>query len=225
MIFRASIPEIRERLVQPFQVHPLARFGGVGVYAYRSHGEVARHHHPEFDEVFLVYEGLVTFWIDGWERTLKPDELIRVPRGVAHRSGSRVPSLVLLFRKDGMPERRDGDFRVGGTMAAPPVPVRVHEQLRAHPFFTPVPLLEADGVRYQGMWGRGASPWWESHGPSFLLLLRGEIALEASGWEEGGSVSGILAPGELAVLPTGARWRWESGEPAVLLWVEDLPPA
>ena len=89
MIFRASIPEIRESLVEPFQVYPIARFGTVHVYAYRSFGEVTRHRHPEFDEVFLVYEGLVTFWTDRQEVTLKPDELIRIPRGMAHRSGSR----------------------------------------------------------------------------------------------------------------------------------------
>ncbi|MFN3928404.1 MAG: cupin domain-containing protein [Thermoflexus sp.] len=222
MIFRASIPEIRESLVQPFQIHTVARFGSVHVYAYRSYGEVARHRHPEFDEVFLVYEGLVTFWTDRHELTLKPDELIRIPRGMAHRSGSRVPSLVLLFRRDFMPERWDGHFQISEPEIDPLIHVRIHEQLQGQPDFTPVFLLEANAVRYHGVRGSGLSPEWEVRGASFLLLLRGEIALEVTGpaWSE--SVSGILAPGELAVLPRGARWRWESRTPSVLLWVEDI---
>ncbi len=221
MIFRASIPEIRESLVQPFQVYPIARFGTVHVYAYRSHGEITRHRHPEFDEVFLVYEGLVTFWTDRQELTLKPDELIRIPRGMAHRSGSRVSSLVLLFRKDFMPERRNGDFRIGDPDVESLTAVRIHERLRAHLDFTPVLLLEADAVRYHGLRGSGSSPEWETRGSAFLLLLRGEVAIEASrpDWPE--PARGILAPGELAVLPPGTRWRWESQEPSVLLWVED----
>lgn len=221
MIFRASIPEIRESLAQPFQVYPIARFGDVHVYAYRSYGEIPRHRHPEFDEVFLVYEGLVTFWVDRQELTLKPDELIRIPRGMAHRSGSRVSSLVLLFRRDFMPERRNGDFRVSEPTEGPLITVRIHERLPTHPPFTPVLLLEADAVRYQGLRGSGSSPEWETRGPSFLLLLQGEIALDVHGLEGSGSVSGILAPGELAVLPPGVRWRWESPTPSVLLWVED----
>ncbi len=221
MIFRASIPEIRESLVQPFQVYPIARFGTVHAYVYRSYGEVVRHRHPEFDEVFLIYEGLVTFWTDHQELTLKPDELIRIPRGMAHRSGSRVPSLVLLFRKDFMPERRNGDFRISDSTVESLTTVRIHERLRAYPDFTPVPLLEANAVHYRGLRGSGSSPEWETRGPTFLLLLRGEIAMEAyqPGWPE--PARGILAPGELAVLPPGTRWRWESREPSVLFWVED----
>ncbi len=221
MIFRASIPEIRESLVQPFQVYPIAQFGAVRVYAYRSYGEVVRHRHPEFDEVFLIYEGLVTFWTDRQELTLKPDELIRIPRGMAHRSGSRVPSLVLLFRKDFMPERRNGDFQIGDPTVESLIPVRIHERLRAHPVFTPTLLLEADAVRYQGLRGSGLSPEWETQGPAFLLLLRGEITIEAYRFEWPEPTRGILTPGELAVLPPGTRWRWESREPSVLFWVED----
>lgn len=222
MIFRGSIPEIRESLVQPFQIHTVARFGGVHVYAYRSHGEVTRHRHPEFDEVFLVYEGLVTFWTDYQELTLKPDELIRIPRGMAHRSGSRVPSLVLLFRKDFMPERWNGRFQTSESGMDPLIAVRIHEQLRGHPDFTPLLLLEANAVRYQAIQGKGLSPEWAVQGPSFLLLLRGEVVLEAMGpaWPE--PIRGILAPGELAVLPRGTRWRWESQIPSVFLWVEDV---
>ncbi|MCS6963971.1 cupin domain-containing protein [Thermoflexus sp.] len=222
MIFRASIPEIRESLAQPFQVYPIARFGTVHVYAYRSYGEVTRHRHPEFDEVFLIYEGLVTFWTDREELTLKPDELIWIPRGMAHRSGSRVPSLVLLFRKDFMPERRNGDFRISDPTVGSPITARIHERLRAYPDFTPALLLEADAVRYHGLRGNGSSPEWKTQGPTFLLLLRGEIAMEAGrpDWPE--PVRGILAPGELAVLPPGTRWRWTSRERSVLLWVEDM---
>ncbi len=222
MIFRASIPEIRESLVQPFQVYPIARFGTVHVYAYRSFGEITRHRHPEFDEVFLIYEGLVTFWTDRQELTLKPDELIRIPRGMAHRSGSRVPSLVLLFRKDLMPERRNGDFQISEPAAESLITVRIHDHLRAYPDFTPVLLLEANAVRYQGIRGSGSSPEWETRGPAFTLLLRGEIAMEAHRPEWPEPARGILGPGELAVLPPGTRWRWESQERSVLLWVEDM---
>lgn len=221
MIFRASIPEIRESLVQPFQVYPIARFGTVHVYAYRSFGEVTRHRHPEFDEVFLIYEGLVTFWIDRRELTLKPDELIRVPRGMAHRSGSRVPSLVLLFRKDLMPERRNGDFQISEPAADSLITIRIHDHLRAYPDFTPVLLLEANAVRYRGVRGSGSSPEWETQGPAFVLLLRGEITMEAHRPEWPEPAHGILGPGELAVLPPGTRWRWESQEQSALLWVED----
>lgn len=222
MIFRASIPEIRDNLVQPFQVYLIARFGAVHAYVYRSYGEIVRHRHPEFDEVFLIYDGLVTFWSNHQELTLKPDELIRIPRGMAHRSGSRVPSLVLLFRKDFMVERRDGDFRVDVPKLETLIALRIHERLRAYPDFNLVPLLEANAVHYYGLQGSGPSPVWETRGPTFLLLLRGEISMEANHPEWPEPIYGILAPGELAVLPPGTHWRWESREPSVLLWVEDL---
>ncbi|MDW8065417.1 MAG: cupin domain-containing protein [Anaerolineae bacterium] len=222
MIFRASIPEIRDSLAQPFQVHPITQFGAVRVYVYRSHGEVSRHRHVEFDEVFLIYEGLVNFWTDREERTLKPDELIWIPRGMAHRSGSRVPSLVILFRKDFIPEHRNGNFRINGSTMTSPLTVRIHERLRAYSDFTPVLLIKADEVCYYGLQGSGCSPKWKTQGPAFLLLLRGEIKIEAHqpDWSE--PAFGILTPGEIAVLPAGTHWQWTSREPSVLFWVEDV---
>lgn len=223
MIFRASIPEIREGLVQPFQVREIARFGTIRVYAYRSLGEIARHRHLEFDEVFLVYEGLVTFWTDREEITLKPDELIRIPAGLAHRSGSRLPSLVLLFRRDLSPERWNGSFRTHEPAGARPEIARIHEALRAHPPFTWVPLLMASGVRYYGLQGNGPSPIWTTRGPMFLLLLRGEVEMMAEGPGLPEPARGILGPGELAVLPGGVHWRWQSQEPSTLLLAEGPP--
>ncbi|WP_448592034.1 cupin domain-containing protein [Thermoflexus hugenholtzii] len=222
MIFRASIPEIRELLQKPFQVYPVARLGGVQVYVYRSHGEVQKHRHPEFDEVFMVYEGLVTFGIGGEEFTLRPDELLWIPRGMAHWSGSRLPSMVLLFRRDEEPLRWNGDFRIREGPGERPVIVRIHEALQDAPPGSSRFLLEASGVRYLAVRTREGSTEWEARGPALLLLLRGELALEGEGPGFPEPTRGILAPGELAVLPPGTRGRWESERPAVLLWAENV---
>jgi quercetin dioxygenase-like cupin family protein len=43
-----------------------------------------RHIHPDFDEVFLVEDGQVDFWIDGERRAAGPGTAVYMPRGVPH---------------------------------------------------------------------------------------------------------------------------------------------
>jgi hypothetical protein len=118
--------------------------------------------------------------------------------------------------------RWNGDFRIREGPGERPVIVRIHEALQDAPPGSSRFLLEASGVRYLAVRTREGSTEWEARGPALLLLLRGELALEGEGPGFPEPARGILAPGELAVLPPGTRGRWESERPAVLLWAENV---
>jgi mannose-6-phosphate isomerase-like protein (cupin superfamily) len=47
-------------------------------------GNVARHMHPNTNEIQYIVEGTGKFWLGDTEREVKPGDLIVIPKGVAH---------------------------------------------------------------------------------------------------------------------------------------------
>jgi mannose-6-phosphate isomerase-like protein (cupin superfamily) len=60
-------------------------------------GEFVRHQHEQEDELFFVIEGTLQIEFDHETVTLKPGELIIVPKGVYHKPIAKEEVKVMLF--------------------------------------------------------------------------------------------------------------------------------
>jgi mannose-6-phosphate isomerase-like protein (cupin superfamily) len=86
----------------------VARYNDHEVRLVKVDGEFIWHKHDETDELFLVLEG--EFDLDFRDRTvtLKPGELIVVPKGIEHRPAARRGEVkLLLIDPRGMPNTGD----------------------------------------------------------------------------------------------------------------------
>lgn len=82
---------------EPWSPRTVATLNDYDLRVVRTHGEFARHSHPETDEVFLVLAGSLTIRLDDGEVTLGPGQLYVVPRGVHHQPVSTEGAEVLLI--------------------------------------------------------------------------------------------------------------------------------
>jgi mannose-6-phosphate isomerase-like protein (cupin superfamily) len=78
-------------------------------------GEFVWHRHAETDEVFIVLEGELTIEFCDGVATLRPGEMVVVPRGVEHRPHAEQECKVLLVEPAGTVNTGDA----GGEMTAP----------------------------------------------------------------------------------------------------------
>jgi mannose-6-phosphate isomerase-like protein (cupin superfamily) len=64
-------------------------------------GEYGWHSHPDSDEVFMVLEGQLFIDIEGSETIIVgPNEMVKIPAGVVHRTRSDVRTVNLCFEKE-----------------------------------------------------------------------------------------------------------------------------
>ncbi len=79
--------------------HPrvVAELNGQQVKVAKVEGPFVWHHHEHEDELFLVVEGELDLEFRDQTITLRPGELLVVPRGVEHRPVSRGETHIVLF--------------------------------------------------------------------------------------------------------------------------------
>ena len=82
---------------EPWQPRVVTQWNGNDVMVVKAHGEFVWHKHDETDELFLILEG--EFDMDFRDRTVtvKPGELLIVPRGTEHRPAARRGEVKLLL--------------------------------------------------------------------------------------------------------------------------------
>jgi mannose-6-phosphate isomerase-like protein (cupin superfamily) len=86
----------------------VARYNDNEVRLVKTEGEWVWHKHDETDELFLILDG--EFEMDFRDRTItvRPGELLVVPRGVEHRPAARKGLVkLLLIDPDGTPNTGD----------------------------------------------------------------------------------------------------------------------
>lgn len=103
-----TLADTASRIDQPFALVILGLVGDMGVHLYVAQGELDWHKHIDEDELFLVHEGGLRIDSELGKNTLYPEEALLVPKGVGHRSQSALRSVVLLFRQQVMPDRKNG---------------------------------------------------------------------------------------------------------------------
>ena len=86
----------------------VARYNDNEVRLVKTEGEWAWHKHDETDELFLILEGEFDMDFRDGTLTVKPGELLLVPRGVEHRPAARRGQVkLLLIDPDGTPNTGD----------------------------------------------------------------------------------------------------------------------
>ena len=206
--------EIARQLERPFALQQLAAVGHLGVHVYVCMGMVDWHKHPDEDELFLVHEGSINLDTEAGNLTLQAEELVVVPKGIAHRSGSRLRSVVLLVRPGVLTHRINGRRRV----MILPEELKLEKQRLAQyrrklsaPYQT-VLVAGIEDYRLELGLALGTSPDGQApRGGCFLLGMRGGLGLTA------GDEQTTLAEGEAVLLPAGVRYQLEAREEATYL--------
>jgi mannose-6-phosphate isomerase-like protein (cupin superfamily) len=192
----------------------LASVGDLALSAFVCQGQVHWHRHLDEDELFLVHEGVVAVDTERGRITLHSEELVVVPKGVGHRSGSQLRSVVLLLRPMVLTNRKNGHrhgivdtdpplekVRLARVQATLPGPYQAFAVARVEDF--DLLLLSADGF--------GPSETAPTHG-AFWLVVRGAVGIEMN---EGAGAR--LEAGELTVVPAGQAYRLSAAQPSLLL--------
>ncbi len=210
---KINITEEALKLLEPFAMTNLGYVGDLAVSMYVCQGTLAWHRHLDYDELFLVHNGMIVLESEWGSVTLRPDELAVVPKGVAHRSASMLWSIILLLHVRIFPDRRNGDRRLHA--------LRGEEQLakinvldRAKQItrpFVPQDLAQVDDFALRLFVARGSVPWRKASQEILFLVQQGRLDLFT---RDGLSV---LNAGEMAVLSQGTAYRLVAGERAVVL--------
>ena len=153
------------------------------MYAYVCQGTVQFHRHIDHDELFLVRQGWMALESEWGNLTLKPDEMVIVPKGVGHRSGAQLRAVVLLVQPAAGADRKNGRRRL---FALPrenelkkfdlmDVAARVTS-------LCPEPVADMEELTAQVVAGEGVSPLFvNALSESLWLVLQGQAQIEAEG--------------------------------------------
>lgn len=91
-----DLARVLATFTEPWAPRTVATLNDYDVRVVRTHGEFARHTHPETDELFLVLSGRLTIRLDDGEVHLGPGQLHVVPKGTPHQPASEDGAEVLL---------------------------------------------------------------------------------------------------------------------------------
>lgn len=211
-----SLADTVNKLDQPFRVVPVASIGDLSLSVFVCQGQVNWHKHLDEDELFLVHEGVVAIDTERGRLTLHSEELVVVPKGVGHRSGSQLRSVVLLLRPIVLTNRRNG-HRHGSVDTDPPLEkvrlARVQGTVPGPYQAMAVARVEDFELLLVSAQGFGPSDVAPKHG-ALWLVVRGAVGIEMS---EGAGAR--LEAGQLTVVPFGQTYRLSATEPCLLLTV------
>jgi mannose-6-phosphate isomerase-like protein (cupin superfamily) len=97
-----------ERFDERWAPKIVSRYNANEVRLVKTEGEWVWHSHPETDELFLIIEGEFDMDFRDGTVTVRPGELLLVPRGVEHRPAARRGLVkLLLIDPDGTPNTGD----------------------------------------------------------------------------------------------------------------------
>lgn len=86
----------------------VARYNGNEIRLVRTEGEWVWHKHDETDELFIILEGEFEMAFRDRVVTVRPGEMLLVPRGVEHRPAARRGQVkLILIDPDGTPNTGD----------------------------------------------------------------------------------------------------------------------
>jgi mannose-6-phosphate isomerase-like protein (cupin superfamily) len=211
----ANLSAVASRIGRPFAVMTLATVGDLALSVYICQGQVDWHRHLDEDELFLVHEGVVSLETERGNLTLHSEELAVVPKGVAHRSGSQLRSVVALMRAAVLAERKNGHRRYHRVDTDPPIEkvrlARVTPSLTTPFHAVTLARVEDFDVLLLAAQDFGPSEVAPPYG-ALWLAVRGAVGIET---EEGAGAR--LEAGELTVVPAGMAYRLHAAQPALLL--------
>jgi len=212
-----SLTDKAAQIDQPFAMVLLGLIGDIGVHLYVAQGQMDWHKHIDEDELFIVHEGGLRIDSELGKNTLYPEEALLVPKGVGHRSQSALRSVVLLFRQQILPERKNGHRNYLVTEGREPL-----AKARLSAFanensqsFEPATIATMEGYRLSFFRANGFGPAQTSPtGGTLLYVTQGAIGIEL---DDGGA---RLEQGQLTLLPPQTTYKLHAAQPAMVLKFE-----
>ncbi len=215
-MIKISVDRLAVRLTRPFLIAGLATVGYHRVSVYSCLGAMGWHRHLDEDELFLGYTGTTTIETGWGDAALPPGHLVRVPKGLPHRSYAAAPTVVLLVQTQGLPGRRNGHRPyTGGSGQVEPVSV-AQRAARLTEVYRPRRLALTDGLGVSVQVCLGAQAWHRHDGDQLILCHQGRLAVHSDSQEE------VLSPGELVVIPPNRLHRVASLEPATAITMAEV---
>jgi mannose-6-phosphate isomerase-like protein (cupin superfamily) len=208
---------IAARIDQPFSLISLGLVGDVGVHLYVAQGQLDWHKHIDEDELFLVHDGAIDLDTELGSTVLYNEEAMLVPKGIGHQSKSALRSVVILFRQQVLPERKNGhrNYIVTGD-EAPLAKARLGNIIpKLSVAFEPQKVAMLEDYRLSVMLARDFGPADTARpGGALLYTMRGSASIEL---DSGGA---RLEPGQLTILPSGTPYKIHCAKPAILVKFE-----
>jgi mannose-6-phosphate isomerase-like protein (cupin superfamily) len=203
---KVNVAEALASVEQPFTLVEVARVGSLVMHAYFCLGTVQWHKHIDNDELFLVQDGRIVLESEWGNVTLRPGEMVIVPKGVGHRSGSQRRAVVLLVQPGAAADRKNGYRRIFAIPQENELNKFKLMDVAAHAdLFRPEPVADMEDLAAQVVVGNGLSPEYvNALSDSLWLVLNGDATIEA----EGESVETQV--GELVVIGRGVPHRWST---------------
>lgn len=203
-----------DRAFAPVQIGTV---GDVGVLVFLAQGEINWHRHIDEDEIFLAHEGSIKIETQLGNTLLRVGEALLIPKGVAHHSGAIDSAIVLLFRQQVMPERKNGHRKNMATGDEPPLKkIRFADVLSdTTPDYQPMRVAAMESHVMTVFTARGSGLEEESKsGGTMLYALYGdlEIRLDAE--------KSILEQGQMTFLPRTTRYRLHAEKSAIVVRFE-----
>jgi quercetin dioxygenase-like cupin family protein len=216
------VAQAADKLQRPFAVTPLTAVADLSISLYMCQGQINWHRHPDEDELFLVHEGVVQLDTERGRLTLHSEELAVVPKGVGHRSGSHLRSIVILIRPTVLSDRKNG-HRLRPMAGDPPLEkvrlARVQATLGAPFRAVPVAQVEDFELLLLSASGEGPPHVAVDHAAAWLTL-RGALDVHLDG-----QPAGRIEAGQLGLLPVGASYRLSAEQPTIALTLARAAPA
>ena len=211
MLRTINVADQAARLDQPFSMTELAYVDDFTVNVYICMGTIAWHKHLDQDELFLVYSGAISLESEWGSVDLRPRELAVVPKGVGHRSSSRLWSVVLLFQLKFLADRRNGDRRIFALDEGQIHKISILGEAAGSPSGQPpVDLVHVEDFALRMIVGPGEWAWHRhSEHDELFLVVEGSMSLDT---EEGDLA---LQAGDMTVIPGGMFHRFRATEWAV----------
>jgi mannose-6-phosphate isomerase-like protein (cupin superfamily) len=211
----ANIAAIASKIGRPFSVVAVAAIGELTLSVYVCQGQIDWHRHLDEDELFLVCEGVITLETERGNLTLHADELVVVPKGVTHRSGSSLRSVVVLLRATSLTQRKNGHRRLYTLETDPPL--EKTRLARIIPMLTlpyhPVALARVEDYELQLLLAKDFGP--SEVAPAYGALcwvLRGSVGIETQA-----GAGARLESGDTTVIPAGSAYRLHAAEASPVL--------
>ncbi len=210
-----NVPQTIRQIRQPFMLAELAAVGEIVLHGYICLGAINWHKHIDNDEAFLVIDGGMALESEWGHVMLHTGELAVIPKGIAHRSGAQLRTLVMLMHTRGMPERKNGQRRIFGLPGAGQITkIQLHQLAEQTDSFIPEPVANVDDYTLQLVTGDGYSTEYINWLSDVAwLTLRGQARFEI----EDETVE--LNQGDLIVVPCGIACHWFGFGHTTLLWL------
>jgi hypothetical protein len=212
-----TLSAIAARVDHPFSLISLGLVGDISLNLYVAQGQVDWHKHIDEDELFLVHEGALQIESELGNTTLYAEEAMLVPKGVGHRSSSAMRSIVLLFRQQILPERKNGHRNylvVGDDAPLKKARLGIIAQKLDQPYW-PQPVARIEGYQLSVSAARDFGPTETARrGGTMIYALREAMSIEL----DPGGVR--LVQGQLVILPARAPYKLHCAQPAVVVKFE-----